>query len=129
MKFVATKTTDQLDLQALHRVRERLVGQRTAIINQIRAFLLERGVAVRLQLVRNEVPSSRLLKKVFGRSRCATLIQPSILGRTKDSPPRDFGFENYASSTDFRVFQQPARRFFRRDQTRYSAIEFSVFGL
>ena len=34
MKFVATKTADQLDLQALHRVRERLVGQRTGIINQ-----------------------------------------------------------------------------------------------
>jgi tRNA(fMet)-specific endonuclease VapC len=32
---------------ALHRVRERLVSQRTGIINQIRAFLLERGVAVR----------------------------------------------------------------------------------
>jgi transposase len=47
MKFVATKTTEQLDLQALHRVRERLVSQRTGIINQIRAFLLERGVAVR----------------------------------------------------------------------------------
>ena len=29
MKFVATKTADQLDLQALHRVRERLVSQRT----------------------------------------------------------------------------------------------------
>ena len=40
MKFVATKSADQLDLQALHRVRERLVGQRTGIINQIRAFLL-----------------------------------------------------------------------------------------
>jgi transposase len=47
MKFVATKTAAQLDLQALHRVRERLVSQRTGIINQIRAFLLERGVAVR----------------------------------------------------------------------------------
>ncbi len=47
MKFVATKTSDQLDLQALHRVRERLVSQRTGIINQIRAFLLERGIAVR----------------------------------------------------------------------------------
>ena len=43
MKFVTTKTADQLDLQALHRVRERLVSQRTGIINQIRAFLLERG--------------------------------------------------------------------------------------
>lgn len=47
MKFVATKTTEQLDLQALHRVRQRLVSQRTGIINQIRAFLLERGIAVR----------------------------------------------------------------------------------
>ena len=44
MKFVATKTVEQLDLQALHRVRERLVSQRTGIINQIRAFLLERGI-------------------------------------------------------------------------------------
>ena len=47
MKFVATKTADQLDLQALHRVRERLVSQRTGIINQIRAFMLERGIALR----------------------------------------------------------------------------------
>ena len=45
MKFVVTKTADQLDLQALHRVRERLVSQRTGIINQIRAFLLERGMS------------------------------------------------------------------------------------
>ncbi len=43
MKFVATKTAEQLDLQALHRVRERLVSQRTGIINQIRAFMLEPG--------------------------------------------------------------------------------------
>ena len=47
MKFVATKSTGQLDLQALHRVRERLVSQRTGVINQFRAFLLERGIAVR----------------------------------------------------------------------------------
>jgi transposase len=58
MKFVATKTADQLDLQALHRVRERLVRQRTGIINQIRAFLLERGIAVRqgLRFLRTELP-------------------------------------------------------------------------
>ena len=58
MKFVATKTAEQLDLQALHRVRERLVRQRTGIINQIRAFLLERGVAVRqgLRFLRTELP-------------------------------------------------------------------------
>lgn len=47
MKFVALKTAEQLDLQALHRVRQRLVSQRTGVINQIRAFLLERGIAIR----------------------------------------------------------------------------------
>ena len=58
MKFVVTKTADQLDLQALHRVRERLVSQRTGIINQIRAFLLERGIAVRQghRFLRIELP-------------------------------------------------------------------------
>ena len=58
MKFVAIKTVDQLDLQALHRVRERLVSQRTGIINQIRAFLLERGVAIRqgLRFLQRELP-------------------------------------------------------------------------
>jgi transposase len=58
MKFVATKTAEQLDLQALHRVRQRLVSQRTGIINQIRAFLLERGIAVRqgLRFLRTELP-------------------------------------------------------------------------
>jgi transposase len=76
MKFVATKTADQLDLQALHRVRERLVGQRTGVINQIRAFLLERGIAVRQGLrslrselpgilaTRTDVPSPRMLRLI-----------------------------------------------------------------
>jgi transposase len=44
-KFVAAKTADQLDLQALQRMRERLASQRTGIINQIRAFLLERHLS------------------------------------------------------------------------------------
>ena len=44
MRFVPIKSDDQLDLQALHRVRDRLVHRRTAVINQIRGFLLERGI-------------------------------------------------------------------------------------
>jgi transposase len=58
MRFVPTKSVDQLDLQALHRVRARLVSQRTAIVNQIRAFLLERGIAVRqgLRFLRHALP-------------------------------------------------------------------------
>ena len=45
-------------MQALHRVRDRLVGQRTGVINQIRAFMLERGIAVRqgLRSLRSELP-------------------------------------------------------------------------
>jgi transposase len=45
MRFVPIKTDDQLDLQAMHRVRDRLVHRRTAVINQIRGFLLERGLS------------------------------------------------------------------------------------
>ena len=47
MHFVAIKTPEQSDLLSLHRVRSRLVRQRTAIINQIRGFLIERGITVR----------------------------------------------------------------------------------
>ena len=44
MRFVPIKTDDQLDLQALHRVRDRLITRRPSVITQLRAFLLERGL-------------------------------------------------------------------------------------
>ena len=47
LRLVREKSQDQLDLQACHRVRSRLVSRRTATINQIRAFLIEQGIAVR----------------------------------------------------------------------------------
>ena len=58
MRFVATKTVEQLDLQALHRVRARLVRERTATVNEVRAFLLERGIAVAkgIQRLRKALP-------------------------------------------------------------------------
>jgi transposase len=46
MRFVELKSAEQLDLQSLHRVRDRLVGARTALMNQLRAVLLERGLTV-----------------------------------------------------------------------------------
>lgn len=46
MRFVELKSEEQLDMQSLHRVRDRLVGERTALINQLRAILLERGIIV-----------------------------------------------------------------------------------
>ena len=47
MRFVDLKSQDQLDIQTLHRSRDRLVGERTALINQLRAILLERGMSRR----------------------------------------------------------------------------------
>lgn len=43
MRFVELKSEEQLDMQTLHRVRDRLVGERTSLMNQIRSLLLERG--------------------------------------------------------------------------------------
>src|SRR5207247_10223158 len=45
LRVVKEKSQDQLDLQACHRVRARLVSRRTAAIHQIRAFLIEQGLA------------------------------------------------------------------------------------
>jgi len=44
MRFVEVKSQAQSDIQALHRARERLVSERTALINHLRALLLERGI-------------------------------------------------------------------------------------
>lgn len=47
MRFVAVKSNEQLDLQAVHRIRERLINEHTAVINQIRAFLIWYGLPVK----------------------------------------------------------------------------------
>lgn len=47
MRFAALKTEEQADLQALHRVGDQMIGTRTRLINQMRAFCLEYGVALR----------------------------------------------------------------------------------
>ena len=49
MRFVQIKTQEQFDWQAMHRVRDRLVQGRTALINEIRGFLLERGITFAAQ--------------------------------------------------------------------------------
>jgi transposase len=73
MRFVPTKSVEHLDLQAIHRVRARLVRHRTAVINQIRALLLERGVAVRqgVRFLRAALPD------VLGRH--AELLSPRMV--------------------------------------------------
>ena len=44
--FVPTKEVDQQDIQALHRVRERLIGARTALVNEVHGLLHEYGIVV-----------------------------------------------------------------------------------
>src|SRR5262249_35570638 len=46
MLFVEIQSEMQLEMQTLHRARERLVAERTALINQVRSVLLERGITV-----------------------------------------------------------------------------------
>jgi transposase len=58
MRFVAVNSNEQLDLQAVHRIRDRLINERTAVINQIRAFLIEYGLPVKVgrASLRRELP-------------------------------------------------------------------------
>jgi transposase len=46
MRFVPVKTIEQLDLQAVHRIRSGLISRRTGVINQIRSFLQDRGITI-----------------------------------------------------------------------------------
>ena len=58
MNFVTVKSVEQQEIQVVHRVRELLVQQRTALINQARGLLAERGVSIARtrQEFKREVP-------------------------------------------------------------------------
>lgn len=47
MRFVKAKSTEQVEIQTLHRIRDRLVGNKTQLTNQMRAFCIEFGIAIR----------------------------------------------------------------------------------
>lgn len=48
MRFVEVRTPEQVYMHALHRISDRLVGQRTALMNQARAFCIEYGLVMRV---------------------------------------------------------------------------------
>lgn len=58
MRYVHEKTPEQQSMQMVHRVRQRVVGERTALANQLRGFLSEFGVvvAVGLASLRRRLP-------------------------------------------------------------------------
>ena len=67
MRFVPLKSEEQLDLQSVHRLRERLVGERTALINQLRSFLFERGISI----AKRKLSLRRFMAEVDGATRPA----------------------------------------------------------
>jgi transposase len=74
MRFVELKSETQLDMQSLHRARSRLVGERTALINQLRAALFERGITVPQGRRRLE----RFLELALDREDAPPLLSPRI---------------------------------------------------
>jgi transposase len=58
-RVVAVKTLEQQDIQLVHTVRQSLVDQRTALVNQIRGLLSERGIVIHqgIHQVRKLLPS------------------------------------------------------------------------
>jgi transposase len=62
MRFVPLKNAEQLELQATHRVRERFVSERTAVVNQMRALLLEHGIVVPVGRVKFEKAMPNILE-------------------------------------------------------------------
>ena len=79
-RCVPIKTDDQLDLQALHRVRSRLIGDRTAVINQLRGFLLEHGIAVRQghRFLRQQLPQILATRSDMLSPRMIRIIEDSV---------------------------------------------------
>ena len=62
MRFVPLKSPRQLDLQARHRVRQRLIVERTRLINQLRGLLRERGIGVGQGRLRLQKALPRILE-------------------------------------------------------------------
>ena len=79
MRFVPIKSNDQLDLQSLYRVRERRVGRRTAVINQVRGLLLERGITIRQGRRSIEESLPGILEDPDNKLSCALRVLPTQL--------------------------------------------------
>lgn len=75
MRFVELKSREQLDIQTLYRSRDRLVAERTALINQLRGILLERGVIVPRGRRKLEQELAVLIDEKEGASLSARLLK------------------------------------------------------
>jgi transposase len=62
MRFVPRKSADQLALQAVHRIRQRLVADRTRLVNQVRGLLAEHGIAIPRDIARLRSGLARIVE-------------------------------------------------------------------
>ena len=86
MRFVEIKPCEQLDLQALHRIRDRIVANRTQLICQMRAFCLEYGIAIRQGTGAFKLDIARIVADETQRSDASDAWPPYIsFGRNSES--------------------------------------------
>lgn len=94
MRFVALKTQEQLDMQTIHRARDRVVAERTSLMNQLRAVLLERGIVVPQGRAKLKVRLTELLAQA-----CAEL-SPRIRSLLEDMLLRWKAFDERIAAFD-----------------------------
>jgi len=94
MRFVALKTEEQLDMQTIHRARDRVVAERTSLMNQLRAVLLERGIIVPQGRAKLKVRLTELLAQP-----CAEL-SPRIRSLLEDMMLRWHAFDERIAAFD-----------------------------
>ena len=105
MRFVELKSEEQLDMQILHRARDRLVTERTALANQIRAILLERGITIPQgrQKLESELPKVLEAHGLMLSDRIRTLLQElneELQTLTRRITSFDKEFETFSKSND-----------------------------
>jgi hypothetical protein len=110
MRFVGLKSQEPLDMQTLQRSRDRLVGERTALINQVRAILLERAIVA----PQGKRKLEQFLTVLMDEQRGAGL-SPRMITRVADARARHCGVRQQARQD--RLGGAPARRKVRRQGT------------
>jgi transposase len=81
MRFVPVKTAEQQAALQLHRERERLIGERTKVVNQVCGFLLEFGVVLSRGVSKFAMNAREALRK---HAECIPLISAKLLERCVD---------------------------------------------
>jgi transposase len=100
MRFVELKSQDQLDMQSLHRVRDRLISQRTSLMNQIRALLLERGYI----MPQGKAKLAKRLTELLEEG--ASDLSPRIVSLIKDMRDQWLSLDQRITSFDDEFTQQ-----------------------